>query len=321
MKVIRVPIFTCVLGVGGFATCVQGGPCEGMGCAASTTQQDYVSQPHLAQSAPQAGWASGSSQDRVRPAPPGSQRQRPDCPGGGGQEGGGSLRTAPIVRSLVALQRDKCSLEQGPGGVHLRFHFSASEPGEATAYLAAQETPGDVLSTVSGVRVEKLSFPAGMAQSALLLLSEDLEESLQGFQEAEGKHALVLELRVKAEPKAVSFQRSILRFSEAKDNVHVVAQVVQVGSAIRQMQALYGTMPNPKHGRPAVEDVDAEGGDCVICLSKAREVAILHCRHICLCSACAKITSSTWSFQCPVCRGRVAAMVGLDESAAAGATL
>merc|ERR1711982_207640 len=69
----------------------------------------------------------------------------------------------------------------------------------------------------------------------------------------------------------------------------------------------------PKLGSSdSLGNAETEGGDCVICLPKPREVVILHCRHVCLCKSCAKITSSTWSFQCPVCRGRVSAMVGLE---------
>merc|ERR1712185_435890 len=47
----------------------------------------------------------------------------------------------------------------------------------------------------------------------------------------------------------------------------------------------------------------AEGTECVICLTNPRDTVVLHCRHVCLCSTCAAVTSSTWSFQCPVCRG------------------
>merc|ERR1712129_491999 len=102
-----------------------------------------------------------------------------------------------------------------------------------------------------------------------------------------------------------------LKLGEDFDSVSIARQLVQRGAAVHDLQVLYGTLPNP-NGRPTTAG-DAEGGDCVICLSKPRDVAILHCRHVCLCSSCAKITSSTWSFQCPVCRGRVAATVSLDQ--------
>lgn len=81
------------------------------------------------------------------------------------------------------------------------------------------------------------------------------------------------------------------------------------------MQNLFGAvMP------PYAKTDDFEGGtgdpnlpqECVVCLTAPREVAVLHCKHVCLCKPCASVTSSTWSYQCPICRGRVAAFVGIE---------
>eukprot|EP00439_Symbiodinium_sp_Y106_P021061 s396_g2.t1 len=111
-----------------------------------------------------------------------------------------------------------------------------------------------------------------------------------------------------SDDRAVTAQRNCLQLSPASE-VHVLKQLVRCGQAVRILEALYGTLPNPRMLGGA--ESAGGGGECVICLEKPREVAILHCRHVCLCLACAKITSSTWSFQCPVCRGRVAGMVGM----------
>merc|ERR1712203_913433 len=128
------------------------------------------------------------------------------------------------------------------------------------------------------------------------------------------KHQLVVDLRAdSSDANAVTVQRTFLKLGVSPGDVTHVAvhkQMVQRGAAVRGLDSLYGTMPNPLQA----ERTDLEGGDCVICLSKPRDVAILHCRHVCLCATCAQITSSTWGFECPVCRGRVAAMVGLTES-------
>jgi hypothetical protein len=44
------------------------------------------------------------------------------------------------------------------------------------------------------------------------------------------------------------------------------------------------------------------GSECVICLSDPRDTAVLPCRHLCLCAACAQqLTFQT--NRCPVCRG------------------
>ncbi|CAK0795034.1 unnamed protein product [Prorocentrum cordatum] len=152
-------------------------------------------------------------------------------------------------------------------------------------------------------------------------LCTDLESSLQGFKEGAGKHMVVLDLRVDADDASkIIAQRSFLKLGEGS-SVQVLKQIVQCGPVVRNFEALYGTLPHPQTGlrpsaslNPAGPRGGDGGGDCVICLSKPKQVAILHCRHVCLCRDCAKITSSTWSFQCPVCRGRVAAMVGVDSA-------
>ncbi|CAJ1452571.1 unnamed protein product [Effrenium voratum] len=139
-----------------------------------------------------------------------------------------------------------------------------------------------------------------------LFLSRDLG-GLASFQEKEDHHHVMLDLRANFGSEAVVAQRSFLHLDGGE--VQVRRQLVECHSGarttVRCLEPLYGTLPNGR--QPAVE------GECVICLEKPKEVAILHCRHVCLCFSCAQITSSTWSFQCPVCRGRVAGMVGLQQ--------
>lgn len=225
-------------------------------------------------------------------------------------EGAGTLTTAPLVRSLVSLRRDSCSVQEESGQWFLNFEFASLATGTATAsFLASDAEQAEAsLSAPSASSSASLRFGAETRQAGRLFLSADLPASLVDLQE--GVHHVILDLRADSEdPMAVTLQRSFLRLPpEGSGEVHVEKQLVQCGSIIRPLDALYGTMPNPR----SKADKD-EGGDCVICLSNPREVAILHCRHVCLCSSCAKVTSSTWSFQCPVCRGRVAAMVGLRE--------
>lgn len=232
------------------------------------------------------------------------------------QEVRNTVKTVPVVKSLVALQRDSCTVERDSHGCFITFYCSALEPGEATAYFLASGG-GDLAYPWAVPQAEQVSsqrFDAGKLQSCRLFLSSDLQKGLEGFKEEQDQHQLVLDLRVSSNDcESITAQRSFIKFTEG-DAPHVVKQMVQCGSKVRCLDALYGTLPNPR--RVAGGASGDDGGDCVICLSKPREVVILHCRHVCLCMSCAKITSSTWSFQCPVCRGRVTAMVGLDGAAA-----
>lgn len=232
---------------------------------------------------------------------------------------GGNLKNAPIIRSLVDLARENCVIESGKDGCFVRLKFSSLSAGEVTVYFNATEAADDgkTMPELQASQVSRQQFSAGSSQSARLLLCKDLEAGLAGFTEAKDKHQVVIELKAdSSDPKAIGLQRSCLKLNSDNTSASVTMQKIQCGNAVRTLQALYGTMPSLKDGQQGTESSnsigDAEGGECVICLSKPREVTILHCRHVCLCRSCATITSSTWSFQCPVCRGRVAAMVGLE---------
>lgn len=272
-----------------------------MGCASSAAL------PREPQQAPSPPYIPPENNPRQAPQQGAQQR-----------ESAGTLTTAPLVRSLVSLRRDSWNVQEESGQWFLNFDFASLATGTATAsFLATVATEqeqaeagvaGASLSAPSASSSASLRFGAEIRQTGRLFLSADLPASLVDLQE--GVHHVILDLRADSEdPMAVTLQRSFLRLPpEGSGEAHVEKQLVQCGSIIRPLDALYGTMPNPR----SKADKD-EGGDCVICLSNPREVAILHCRHVCLCSSCAKVTSSTWSFQCPVCRGRVAAMVGLRE--------
>lgn len=228
-----------------------------------------------------------------------------------------TMKAAPLVKSLVGIHKGRCSLSHDNQGVHLVASIMASGSGEAVAYFRAEGASESELGTLSAKQVSRQRFSAGMQQELRFLLTSDtaLRESLEGFDEGQGKYNLLLDLHSdESQSNAVTVQRSEIKLPQEGDEVHIGKQWVQVGSTVRPLQALYGTMPNPK-GLAESMPSEVEGGDCVICLAKPRDVVILHCRHVCLCTTCAKITSSTWSFQCPVCRGRVAAMVSLDELA------
>lgn len=73
----------------------------------------------------------------------------------------------------------------------------------------------------------------------------------------------------------------------------------------------------------------ALGHECVICMSERRDTALLPCRHMCLCGACAETMRSRVqyrSYRCPICRERVSSLLqirkpAMDDAAVAGAFL
>lgn len=266
---------------------------------------------------------------QAQPRPPQVQAQaRPQQPQQQSQSsntrGGPNLRNAPVIRSLVSLTREDCRIDRSEDGSFVTLRLSASMPGEASVFFLAMVSgeAAEALPHVQAVQVSKQNFAQGSQQQLRLFLCKDMQENLARFPVPEktpkgekDRYHIVIDLHAESQDNtAITAQRSALKLNSDSTAATVVAQWVQRGSVVRPLQALYGTLPNPAEDRDSATasaglSSDAESGECVICLSKPREVAILHCRHVCLCRSCAQISKSTWSFQCPVCRGRVAAFV------------
>lgn len=56
------------------------------------------------------------------------------------------------------------------------------------------------------------------------------------------------------------------------------------------------------------EEYEESGGDCVVCMSDARDTLILPCRHLCLCNGCAE-SLRYQANNCPICRAPFRALL------------
>ena len=56
--------------------------------------------------------------------------------------------------------------------------------------------------------------------------------------------------------------------------------------------------------------------ECVICMTAPKDTACLPCRHMCMCSGCAKI-HNMHADTCPICRTRVESLLRISDPAAA----
>lgn len=79
--------------------------------------------------------------------------------------------------------------------------------------------------------------------------------------------------------------------------VRVVSQILWVNGTRYELQEIYGI------GNSVEGDGDANdpGKECVICLSEPRDTTVLPCRHMCMCSECAKVLRYQTT-RCPICR-------------------
>merc|ERR1712217_348122 len=51
-----------------------------------------------------------------------------------------TIKTAPLVKSMVSLHRERCSIERDAQGCHIKCIISTLAAGEATAYFLASVT-------------------------------------------------------------------------------------------------------------------------------------------------------------------------------------
>lgn len=292
-----------------------------MGCAASaTSHQSVVQHTTLQQHQADQQFSSAPTLHPRQAGLRGAQQPQQPPPQQPQQQGASDhLKSAPLVKSLVAIKRNSCKVESSASGATLNVSCMTSAPGKAVVYfraappvLAEGEVTPPSLDPLEAKQITRATFESNPAQDLQFqFCSGDLRKALEGSKE-DDDHQLVIDLLADSSDAAsITVQRSFLKLVLNGDAVActVAKQMVQCGNIVRTLDALYGTLPNPKKlGTPASGEI----GECVVCMSETINTVILHCRHVCLCSNCAKMTSSTWSFQCPVCRGRVAAMVHLD---------
>ncbi|CAM6089782.1 unnamed protein product [Calypogeia fissa] len=89
---------------------------------------------------------------------------------------------------------------------------------------------------------------------------------------------------------------------EKKDDgtfkVRVIRQTLWVEGRYYELQEIYGI---ENAGVGTGFDGNDAGKECVICMSEPRDTTVLPCRHMCMCSECAKMLRFQTN-RCPICR-------------------
>lgn len=206
------------------------------------------------------------------------------------------VREIPSMKSFASIRSAKLADD------FLIVELDATASLEATVYIDGTETCDEAsgsIPVITAVHEHKSSIVDGMNQTVSLgpLGALADEPPADGF-------ALCVLLE---KPLALSDEVSRMYWYGSKNadtGIQWLRQRVVRDGRSHVAHALFGSL----------KPDSTEGDECVICLSNPKEVVILHCRHVCLCKHCSTITSSTWSYQCPVCRGRVSAMCALADT-------
>ncbi|KAK6913880.1 hypothetical protein RJ641_021201 [Dillenia turbinata] len=84
--------------------------------------------------------------------------------------------------------------------------------------------------------------------------------------------------------------------NEDQFQVRVMRQLLWVDGDRYELREIYGI------GNSAADFDDSDPGkECVICMTEPKDTAVLPCRHMCMCSECAK-ELRIQSNKCPICR-------------------
>lgn len=98
-------------------------------------------------------------------------------------------------------------------------------------------------------------------------------------------------------PHAQITQAVLEKKGDGNFQVKVIKQILSIDGARYELREIFGISDSDE---AAISDVES-GKECIICLTEAKNTAVLPCRHMCLCSDCAK-ELRLQSNKCPVCR-------------------
>ncbi|KAL5710078.1 RING-type E3 ubiquitin transferase [Ranunculus cassubicifolius] len=223
---------------------------------------------------------------------------------------------AVTIRNDVNLKKETLRVEmdeENPGRYLVSFTFDATVAGSITIYFFAKEEEDcNLTPTKESVQPITVSFQQGLGQTFRQPAGTGIDFST--FEETElvkEGDMQIYPLAVKAEASPVEpaegdakptnsqITQALFEKKERGDyQVRVVKQILWVNGMRYELQEIYGI-------GNSVDSEDFDGNDpgkeCVICLSEPRDTTVLPCRHMCMCSGCAKVLRFQTN-RCPICR-------------------
>nr|VDD61850.1 unnamed protein product [Brassica oleracea] len=224
---------------------------------------------------------------------------------------------AVTIKNDVNLNKDTLRFEpdeSNPGKFLLSFAFDANVSGSITVmFFAIEGKDCDLIATKADLFPSTtVSFPKGLGQKFKQPCGTGIELSaLSEAELAEANESDVYHVAVKAEASSASSEddteaktpnrqitHAVLDKDKGEYKAKVVKQVLWVNGSKYVLQEIYG-IGNTVDG--SGEDETESGKECVICLTEPRDTTVLPCRHMCMCSGCAKLLRFQTNL-CPICR-------------------
>lgn len=235
---------------------------------------------------------------------------------------------AVTIRNDVNLKKETLRIvpdEANPGKHLVAFIFDATVTGSITIIFFAKEGEDCCLSPTKESLHPSITvhFQQGLAQNFEQPSGTGIDLSMFEDEELSKDSDLdVYPLAVKAEAcsdnnisnpdiGSSNSQITLAVFQKDKGEYHVrvVKQILWVNGIRYELQEIYGI------GNSVEDECDANdpGKECVICLSEPRDTTVLPCRHMCMCSECAKVLRFQTN-RCPICRQPVERLIEIKVS-------
>ncbi|GJN08434.1 hypothetical protein PR202_ga26350 [Eleusine coracana subsp. coracana] len=227
---------------------------------------------------------------------------------------------AVTIRNDVNLKKETLRVEpdeECPGRFLVSFTFDATVAGSMTVYFFAKEELNCNLTATKEDKIKPVtvSFKEGLGQkfrqpSGTGVDFSAFEESdllkqgdMDVFPLAVKAETTLSDQPLEGEDQKIKTPNSQITQAvfEKKENgdyqVRVASQILWVNGTRYELQEIYG-IGNSMEGD---SDANDPGKECVICLSEPRDTTVLPCRHMCMCSECAKVLRYQTT-RCPICR-------------------
>ncbi|KAG8370158.1 hypothetical protein BUALT_Bualt14G0088200 [Buddleja alternifolia] len=104
-------------------------------------------------------------------------------------------------------------------------------------------------------------------------------------------------------PQVQITQVAVTKNNEGQFTAKVIRQLLWTDDICYELREIYGL---GKSGSSLNDN--GSGKECVICMTEPKDIAVLPCRHMCMCGSCAKALRLQ-SNKCPICREIIEALL------------
>ncbi|KAL3536280.1 hypothetical protein ACH5RR_004741 [Cinchona calisaya] len=241
---------------------------------------------------------------------------------------------AVTIRNDINLKKETLRIEPdeaNPGKFLVAFTFDATVAGSITIIFFAKEGVGCSLTPMKDSLFPPITvhFQQGLAQKFRQPSGTGIDLSM--FEDVglpKGSEVDIYPLAVNAEastdnqntstednaegepgPTNSQITHAVFEKEKGEYQVRVVKQILWVNGMRYELQEIYGI------GNSVDSDFDGNdtGKECVICLSEPQDTTVLPCRHMCMCSGCAKVLRFQTN-RCPICRQLVERLLEIKVS-------